>query len=135
MKTLILIMMCVAVYAGELQLPPPVKAFVAQHFPKQKITRAVLDNELLGKTKYELRLDNAVEIDITPKGEWLDIDGNKNKIPDSVVPPPILKYAQDNGAGAYIKQIERKTYGYEIELSNGLEMKFDQKGNFLKLDH
>ncbi|MDR2463416.1 MAG: PepSY-like domain-containing protein [Verrucomicrobiales bacterium] len=115
------------------QLPQPVKAFVSEHFPKQKISYALLDKDLFS-TKYELTLDNATEIEITPKGEWLEIDGRKNPVPDTIVPAGIIQYVKVNAGGVYIREIKRKGYGYEVELSGGLELKFNKKAEFLRLD-
>jgi len=115
------------------QLPQPVKAFVTQHFPKQKISYVLLDRDVFS-AKYELRLDNATEIEITAKGEWLEIDGRKNPVPDGIIPAGITQYIKTNAGDVHIKEIKRKGYGYEVELSNGLEVKFNKKAEFLRLD-
>jgi hypothetical protein len=108
------------------QLPSPVKMFVTQYFPKQKISSALLDTDFI-VSKYELRLDNGTEIEITSKGEWRDIDCKKNPMPSSLIPNAIARYVKNNANGATIREIKSKKYGYEIELSNGQERKFNKR--------
>jgi len=33
-----------------------------------------------------------------------------------------------------IKEIKKKRTGYEVELSNGLDLEFNSKGKFLRMD-
>jgi len=33
-----------------------------------------------------------------------------------------------------IKKIEKKRFGYDVELINGLDLEFDSKGNFKRID-
>ncbi|MDE7160186.1 MAG: PepSY-like domain-containing protein [Muribaculaceae bacterium] len=39
-----------------------------------------------------------------------------------------------NHKGASIVGIEKERYGYEVELSNGIEMRFDKQGRFVRYD-
>jgi len=51
-----------------------------------------------------------------------------------LVPAPILAHLQTNFPGAMILKIDKERYGYEIELTNGLEMKFNNQGALMEVD-
>jgi hypothetical protein len=36
--------------------------------------------------------------------------------------------------GAFVVKIDKERYGYEIELSNDLELKFDKRDNLMNID-
>ena len=56
-------------------------------------------------------------------------------VPASVVPAQIQEYvAKSNFPNQYIRKIERNKYTWEIELSNGLEIKFDRQFNVIGFD-
>jgi len=47
------------------------------------------------------------------------------------LPQKVTNFIQKNYPGAFIKDIDWEGYGYEVELSHGLELFFDRNGNFL----
>ena len=47
------------------------------------------------------------------------------------LPQKIMNTIQKMYPGAFIIDIDWESYGYEIELSNRMEMHFDRNGNFL----
>lgn len=50
------------------------------------------------------------------------------------LPPEILAYVEDNYPGAEIRRARRDDDGYELELSNGLELNFLLDGTFLSAE-
>ena len=54
-------------------------------------------------------------------------------MPAAIVPEAIGKYVADNYASLTIVQIERENYGYDIELSNGLDIRFDRDYNVTRV--
>ncbi|WP_369695841.1 PepSY-like domain-containing protein [uncultured Duncaniella sp.] len=48
--------------------------------------------------------------------------------------PAIATYVKQNHKGSRIIGIEKKRNGYEIELSNDLDLEFDKQGNFIRFD-
>ena len=56
-------------------------------------------------------------------------------VPASVVPTQISDYvAKSSFPNQYIKKIERDAYTWEIELSNGIEIKFDKEFRVIDID-
>ena len=56
-------------------------------------------------------------------------------VPASIVPQPIQTFVSgSNYPGQFIRQIDRNAYTWEVELSNGLEIKFDNQFNVIDID-
>lgn len=118
----------------ESKLPVPAKTFLNQHFSDAKISYIKIENEFpLGK-KYEVVLTNGVEIDFDNKGEWKDIDCKRDEVPAALIPSYASNYVAANFVGEFITKIEKDRHGIEVELNNDLSIKFDNKGNFKRLD-
>lgn len=115
------------------QLPVAAKAFVKKYFPGQVIDYVVLDTDFDGDT-YEMSLNNGVEIDFDLAGNWEKVDCYVDAVPDGIVPSPIAHFVKANYGGATIVKIDKEHYGYEIELSNGFELKFTADGQLLAYD-
>lgn len=116
----------------EKDLPKEIQSYVQIHFPESQIIFAVKDKEGLSY-KYELKLNNRVELDFNAQGEIISIEG-KEKLPDSVIPVKILSYVQKKFPKNYITDWSLKKRKQEIELDNGLELKFNNDGDFIKMD-
>ena len=115
-------------------LPPPAKTFLTKHFNNRKIYR-VKYNQKNGE--WEVQLINGIEIEFDYNGHWFGIDGEMQPLPKSIIdmlPEKITTYIAKNYPRRAIIKIEREPYGYEIELSNSVELLFDHKGRFLKKD-
>ena len=115
------------------QLPAAATNFVKTNFPGQAISYASVDRDFSG-TKYEVTLNNGVELDFDKSGTWDKVDCKFSAVPAALVPAAIANYVQTNFAGALITKIDKEYYGYEIELSTDLELKFDRNGNLMYID-
>lgn len=114
------------------KLPAAAKDFVKQEFPGKKIIFVQVDRGL--KKTYEVRLGDGTEIDFNKKGVWDKVDCKKTAVPNSLVPVAIQDYVKQNFADALIVKIDKERYGYDIELSNDLELKFNTSGQLIGMD-
>ena len=62
------------------------------------------------------------------------MDCNYSAVPANLVPANIATYVKSNFPGATIVKIDKERYGYDIELSNDLELKFNKNGKMLRVD-
>ena len=115
------------------QLPPEIQSFVQQTFPGQAITFANKDRELFG-SKYEVVLADGTQIDFDSDNTWDKIESRTNPVPAALIPAPIATYVSTNFAAVPIVKIDKERYGYEIELANDLELKFNQQGALMEVD-
>ena len=136
------VVLCLFVSAGCLahdkiipasQLPAEAQTFIKTHFPDKTVSYAKKDYEGMSY-KYEVRLNDGTEIEFDKKGVWDKVDCQMSAVPAALVPALIDNYVQTNYAGAFITKIDKERFGYEIELSNDLELKFDKSGNLFDID-
>lgn len=115
------------------QLPEEAKKFVEDMFPGQTIRYATLDKDLFSKT-YEVRLDNFVDIEFDKNGTWDKVECNFIAVPAELVPASIAEYVKTHFPGTKIVKIDKERRGYEVELSNKLELRFNSNGKLLRID-
>lgn len=115
-------------------LPEKAQTTLSKHFPGIKVQFITIDKELFEPTTYEARLANGTEVKFNHKGEWIEVDAKRTKVPAVFIPASIKKQATDMFPEAFIKKIEKDNRGYEVELSNGIDMKFDKKFKLRKMD-
>lgn len=112
---------------------PAITQFVTQHFPNATVQMVMPDEDdidvvLNDYTKIEFRLNN----------EWKKVDCEHSTtftaVPATLVPEQITAYVTTNFPGAIIKKLEKKYRGWEIELNNGLELKFNSNFKVMEID-
>ena len=116
------------------ELPAPITAFVQQYFPGQNITFAKKDLELTG-WQYDIALADGTQIDFDTDQTWDKIQSTlTNPVPTALIPAPILANLKANYPDALILKIDKEHNGYEIELANGLELKYNNQGVLTDMD-
>lgn len=116
------------------QLPAPIQTFVQQYFPGQTITFAQKDLELTG-WKYEIFLADGTHIDFDTDDMWDKIECSlTNPVPTALIPPPVASTIQANYPDAMITKIDKERNGFEVDLANGLELKFNKQGAIVDMD-
>ena len=114
-------------------LPEPARAFVAANFPNAKISFVKIDRKGTFIEDYTAILADGANIEFTPAGEMKEIK-NYAGVPAAVVPAKISEYVAKNYAGAKIIKLKKKIGGFEVKLTNSLELVFSQNGDFLGVD-
>ena len=115
------------------ELPAEANAFIQKHFGKNSIHHAIKDKDN-GKITYEVMLDNGTEIEFLENGKWKEVDGKDKAIPTGYISKPILDYVKTNYPKTSITHIDKGLNDIDIDLSNGVELEFDLKGKFLRID-
>lgn len=108
------------------ELPKACLTFITKHFPNEQIRKVEKDNGRRG-LEYEVDFVSGAEIEFNSNGDWKDIKAARgNSIPAAIIPSAISKYVATNFNGQSIVEISRKRGGYEVELSNGSELKLTE---------
>ncbi len=111
-------------------LPAAAKTFVNTHFKGDKIVYAEKDWD-----SYECRLNSGAKVEFNRKGVWQKVESkNGNAVPAALVPQAIKAYVKANYPDMTIIKIEKERYGYDIELSNDMDLKFNKKGELVGMD-
>lgn len=116
------------------QLPAAAQTFLKTHFADLTLAYAVEDPKFVG-SEYEVTYTDRTEVEFRPNGEWSSVERRYAAVPASIVPAQISAYvAKSSFPNQYIKKIERDAYTWEIELSNGIEIKFDKEFRVIDID-
>lgn len=144
MKKLLFIMMALICSIGVMradsytidrsQLPQQAREMIEKYFPKAKIGMIKVDKHLLKKTDYDVKLVNGTKIEFNNAGKWTSVDCKQRQVPDGLIMKSIRNYVTKNCNGAYITKIENERWGYEVELSDGVELKFNKLGVLTHID-
>lgn len=122
------------------ELPQNILDFLDEYFPGLQIEEAELENN----GNYEIELEGDIELIFSADGEFLGMAEDENDddqgededdIDPADLPQVILDYIAANYPDASIIEAEIEDDGsYEITLNNGVELEFDQDGNFLSAE-
>ena len=128
-----------AAYADSREKPTSVdkqaaQEFLSAHFKDLTVAYAVEEQKYTGK-EYEVVYTDRTEIEFRSDGQWESVGRKYSPVPASIVPQPIQTFVSgSNYPGQFIRQIDRNAYTWEVELSNGLEIKFDNQFNVIDID-
>jgi len=112
-------------------LPQAAQTFLSNYFSNQQVAKVEKESEN-GADHYEVTFADGTELEFDQSGAWTSVDCKKRAVPAAIVPEAISKYVSENYANLIIVQIERESYGYEIELSNDLDIRFDHDFKVIK---
>lgn len=115
-------------------LPGAAKAFIAQHFEGRTIVSVRVDRDDR-RISYDVILSDGTKLEFDQAGEWKEVNTHTYAVPAAIIPVQIHNFVTARYPGAYIFQIDRDSRDYEIDLSNGVEIKFDLYFNVIKIEN
>ena len=110
------------------ELPAAATTLVQKHWPSCVIDLAYIDG-----LEYEVLLSDGTIIEFNRKGEWKEMKCTDG-LPVTLVPGYITRYIVGRFPKQLIIDCEKLKGGYEVTLSNGLEIQFDLRGNVTHVD-
>ena len=116
------------------ELPEKAQMFIDEHFANVDVLYAKAERDMGVITSYDVVMEGDVKIEFNRSGEWESVDCNRGRVPDSVLPKAVLDYVAKKFPKAYVVEIERNMMGYDVKLSNDLDLEFDKSGKFLRVD-
>ena len=116
------------------KLPQAAQEFAAKAFPNAKIVGIEIDTSLVKPTKYDATLSDGSKIEFDSKGNWTDIESKFTGVPQALLTKEIAAYLDANYKGQKVKAISKERYGWEVDLVNGLELKFSAAGQLIEID-
>ena len=146
-RTTMIVAICVALLMGAIlpacaddkrpitaeQLPAKSQTFLKTHFSGKRILLVTLEREHL-KTTYEVRYADGTGVEFRKDGEWTEVDCRLDAVPTAIVPQPIRTFVKGHYPDSHICKVERDRKGYEVKLSNRLELAFDSKFRLIEVD-
>jgi hypothetical protein len=113
-------------------LPDAITAFIKQHFPNATITGVEPDHDH-GGLEYDVYLNDGTQIDFDANNQWEKVESMKG-VPAFFIPKAIASHVKGSYQNTVITKINKEHNGYEVELNNGIELRFDHSGRFLGMD-
>ena len=110
------------------QLPQAAQTFLNSHFKNAKIAMVTTERDWLSQ-EYNVVFVNGDKIEFDSKGNWENIECKHSTVPKGAIPTAISKYLDETFPGSQVKEIDLDKRGYDVELTNGMDIKFDK--NFL----
>lgn len=115
-------------------LPKAAQTTISNNF-KSKVSLVKIDKDFGRISEYEVILGDGTEISFDRNGNWDNVEVNVDKsVPAGFIPKGVAAYVKKTYPGQRIVGIDKERNGYDVELSNGVDMKFDKAGNFLRYD-
>lgn len=122
-------------YVSVSELPKEGQVFITSYFKGSNVlTIEERWNE------YKILLNNGTKIKLDKNGVWDDLEGEHTQLPSTVLnllPRKAISYIQTNFKEWHITDMEKKRYGYKIELINGasdVEIEFNNAGEVRDVD-
>ena len=115
------------------KLPEAAQKFLKSNFAQSTVVSAMHDRDI-SDNDYTVLLDNGTKIEFDASGKWESVKNQAGKIPAGIVPVKIAGYIMEHYPSVKVEKIERKRYGYEVELTNDLDLKFGSDGRFIGID-
>lgn len=117
------------------RLPKVAQLFLAKYFPKTAVVQVSEETTFfIFNKEYKLQLENGTKIVFDDDGDWKELSMKRKSVPRELVPVNIQKHIDKSFPNTFIKEIKKESAGYEVEISNGLELEFTQKGKFIRID-
>lgn len=116
------------------ELPQPSRNFLNQYFTTAAVSHIKIEKNFWGVKGYDVILTDGSHVEFNRKGEWKEIKTYQSALPSAIVPSFIRAYVTRHYPGMDITTIDKDSKDYEIDLKNGLELKFDLEGKLIDMD-
>ena len=107
-------------------LPQKSRAFIQRVYPGVQIWKVERDGG-----KFEVKLSNGASIDFLANGNWINIDGEYNGVPLSVLPQAVANTVRRTYPQAMMIDVEKEWGNYKIKLNNMMEMFISANGQLV----
>lgn len=115
------------------QLPIQAQNFIKKYSAVSNVSYVKMEDEFFSKKSYEVKLKDGSELEFDNNGNWKEVDLKHKAVPSVLIPKAIKDYVAKSFPNNNIVKISRSSK-YEVELSNGLDLEFNKKGKFLRID-
>ena len=114
------------------KIPARSKAFINQFFPESSVVIVEMEEDGDGLEEYEVWLNDGTKIDFDLQGEWKVVARKKTGVPLSLIPQQIKDFVKTKYPNNVITKFSRKDYGYKLELSDDMDLRFNKQYQFME---
>ena len=119
-------------------IPQNAKEYIAKHFKGYNISHYEMDKDILDVEHKVYVSDNRTtyKLDFDKRGNVTDIESTDDKtpLPNSILPVKRTQHGKGKFPHAKLIEWKKKKNTQVVELTNDMELVFDGKGIFLRID-
>jgi len=114
------------------EIPANARGFISQYFPGISIVLVEMEEDE-DEMEYCVWLGDGSKVEFDMQGEWKRVGRKKTGVPASLIPTAISQYVKVNYPEEAVFKLSKKPYGYKIELSNDMDLRFTPQGQFIEV--
>lgn len=111
------------------QMPAPAQALLKQYFADKVPLVVTVDWD-----DYTIMYQSGEKVEFDKQGEWKEISCRTTQVPDALIPEPIKTHINATFPGAVIVKLEKNLRGYEVKLTNGLDVEYSPTFQVIDID-
>lgn len=115
------------------KLPAAAQALIKQHFAGKQLLLVKQDTEWT-RRYYDVMFSDGTKLEFDSKGQWVELDCKPAGVPEALIPQQILSFVKKTYPSVIVTQIERDRRGYDVDLSNGLDLEFNRNFQLINID-
>lgn len=103
------------------------------HIRVTEATNILAENELEdGVQHLNVWLSDGTRVEFDMQGNWERVARKKTGVPKKLIPLAIMDYVRRNYPGDVPTKFSKKPYGYKMELSDDIDLRFTHSGHFIE---
>ena len=114
------------------KIPTRSRVFIDQYFPESSVVIVEMEEDDKGMNEYEVWLNDGTKIDFDLQGEWKTVARKKTGVPLTLIPQQLITFVNTNYPNNVITKFSRKDYGYKLELSDDMDLRFNKQYQFIE---
>ena len=125
-----LLALVMMVSCEDVSVPVQATAFIDQYFPESSVVLVEIENDE-GTREYSVWLNDGTKIEFDMQGNWKRVGRKKTGVPSILIPDTIMQYVKTHYPNNVVTKFSKKEYGYKLELSDDIDLRFNKQFQFI----
>jgi hypothetical protein len=125
-----LLALVMMVSCEDVSVPVQATAFIDQYFPESSVVLVEIENDE-GTREYSVWLNDGTKIEFDVQGNWKRVGRKKTGVPSILIPDTIMQYVKTHYPNNVVTKFSKKEYGYKLELSDDMDLRFNKQFQFI----
>ena len=125
-----LLALVMMVSCEDVSVPVQATAFIDQYFPESSVVLVEIENDE-GTREYSVWLNDVTKIEFDMQGNWKRVGRKKTGVPSILIPDTIMQYVKTHYPNNVVTKFSKKEYGYKLELSDDMDLRFNKQFQFI----
>ena len=115
------------------QLPQTAQELIKTHFPQEQVSYVMQERDGFSM-EYEVRFASGQKVEFDKVGSLKKADCGTQAVPEALIPEAVRAYVAAKFPNAIITEWSKDDRRWKAELNNGLELEFNSKYEFVRID-